>query len=114
VFREDGYINMTKAVKHFPVCKALGIQNPRQAVSKLTADEKGVTTMDTPGGRQQVTTISESGLYSLTFTSRKAEAQQFRKWVTSVVLPSIRSNGGYVNGMECLEGPAKEASVAVT
>jgi prophage antirepressor-like protein len=95
------------------VCKALGLQNPRQAVSRLDEDERGVATMDTPGGRQQVTTINESGLYSLILTSRKAEAKLFKKWVTAVVLPSIRNHGGYVNGMESLEGPAKEASVAV-
>ena len=40
-------------------------------------------------------TVSESGLYSLILTSRKAEAKRFKKWVTSEVLPSIRKTGGY-------------------
>ena len=40
-------------------------------------------------------TVSESGLYSLIFTSRKPEAKRFRKWVTSEVLPEIRKTGGY-------------------
>ena len=44
--------------------------------------------------------ISESGLYALILRSRKPEAQQFRKWVTSVVLPAIRKDGAYVMGEE--------------
>lgn len=86
------------------ICKALGLKNSRQALAKLEADQKGVTTMDTPGGRQQVSIINESGLYSLTLTSRKAEARQFKKWITSVVIPSIRQHGGYINGQEALSG----------
>ena len=39
--------------------------------------------------------VSESGLYALIFTSRKPEARQFRKWVTSVVLPELRQRGSY-------------------
>lgn len=51
--------------------------------------------MDTPGGRQQIVTINESGLYSLILTSRKPEAKRFKKWVTSEVLPSIRKTGQF-------------------
>jgi len=40
-------------------------------------------------------TVNESGVYSLAFTSRKPEAKRFRKWVTSEVLPEIRTTGGY-------------------
>ena len=39
--------------------------------------------------------VSESGLYHLTFTSRKPQAKAFRRWVTGTVLPSIRKTGGY-------------------
>lgn len=39
--------------------------------------------------------INESGLYSLTFASRKPEAKAFKRWVTSEVLPSIRKTGSY-------------------
>lgn len=77
------------------VCRVLGISNNRNAFARLDEDEKGVHTMDTPGGEQQVSIISESGLYALTFTSRKEAAKRFRKWVTSEVLPSIRKTGGY-------------------
>lgn len=51
--------------------------------------------MDTPGGKQDLTTVNESGLYSLILRSRKPEAKAFRRWVTSEVLPSIRKHGMY-------------------
>lgn len=78
------------------VCQALGYTNPRKAVGDhLDDDEKGVTSSDTLGGKQQLTIISESGLYALVLRSRKPEARKFAKWVTSEVLPSIRQTGSY-------------------
>lgn len=61
----------------------------------LDDDEKGVHKVDTLGGTQDMAIINESGLYHAIFQSRKAEAQRFRKWVTSEVLPAIRKTGGY-------------------
>ncbi|NLP55330.1 hypothetical protein HF919_11165 [Acinetobacter baumannii] len=52
----------------------------------------------TLGGEQELLIINESGLYSATLKSRKTEAKQFKKWITSDVLPSIRKNGGYIAG----------------
>lgn len=43
-----------------------------------------------------ITTISESGLYKLILRSDKPEAKAFQDWVTKVVLPAIRKDGGYV------------------
>lgn len=77
------------------VCAALDIANPRQAVSRLDDDEKGVRTVDTLGGPQEAAIINESGLYSLILTSRKEEAKRFKRWVTHEVLPAIRKTGGY-------------------
>ncbi len=57
------------------VCSVLGIGNPRQAMSRLDQDEKGVISTDTPGGEQSMTTISEPGLYSLVLGSRKPAAR---------------------------------------
>lgn len=84
------------------VCKVLDIKNSRDALSGLEGDEKGVAITDTLGGRQQVATINESGLYALIFRSRKDSAKVFRKWITSIVIPSIRKHGGYINGQEAL------------
>jgi anti-repressor protein len=77
------------------VCAVLEIANPRDAMSRLDPDEKGVGSTDTPGGRQEMVTVSESGLYSLVLGSRKPEARAFKKWITSEVIPSIRKTGGY-------------------
>jgi prophage antirepressor-like protein len=77
------------------VCAALGIRNNRDALEGLDDDEKGVATTDTPGGKQNLGVVNESGLYALIFRSRKEEARRFRKWVTSEVLPAIRKRGYY-------------------
>ena len=78
------------------VCDVLDIIKYRDAVSRLDDDERGSAVVDTPGGKQEMTTINESGLYSLIFMSRKPNARKFRKWVTSEVLPDIRKYGMYV------------------
>lgn len=68
----------------------------RTALRKLDEDEKGVDTIHTPGGDQQVTTVSEPGFYSLILKSRKPEAKAIQRWVTHEVLPAIRRTGGYM------------------
>ncbi len=80
------------------VCSVLDIANKSDAITRLDDDEKGVATTDTLGGKQEMTVVSESGLYSLIFTSRKQQAKAFRRWVTSEVLPSIRATGHYDAG----------------
>ena len=77
------------------VCRALEISNNRDALSRLDADEKGVASTDTPGGRQEMAIVSEAGLYSLVLGSRKPEAKQFKRWITHEVIPSIRQHGVY-------------------
>lgn len=77
------------------VCAALGISRTDDGVSRLDDDEKGTGSIRTPGGDQQMTTVNESGLYSLVLGSRKPEAKRFKKWVTSEVLPAIRKTGAY-------------------
>lgn len=95
------------------VCKALGIRNVSDALSRLDDDEKGVGNTDTLGGIQQVATVNESGLYTLIFRSRKEGAKRFKKWVTSHVLPSIRKHGGYINGQEALSAPEQAKTLQV-
>lgn len=78
------------------VCRVLEIEwKGSGTIGPLDEDERGSVTVDTPGGEQQMLTISESGLYALIFRSRKPEAKAFRKWVTSEVLPAIRKTGVY-------------------
>lgn len=63
----------------------------------LDDDEKGMSTIQTLGGSQRVSTVNESGMYALVLRSRKQEAKIFRKWVTSEVLPTIRKTGAYID-----------------
>ena len=79
------------------VCRALDIVNSRDALSRLDDDEKGVGSIDTLGGTQQMTVINEPGLYSLVLGSRKPEAKPFKRWVTHEVLPSIARHGAYID-----------------
>lgn len=77
------------------VCECLELGNPRTSIALLDEDEKGVHTMDTPGGQQEMSIVSEAGLYSLILRSRKPEAKAFKRWITHEVLPSIRRTGQY-------------------
>lgn len=85
------------------VAAVLEYSNPRKALADhVDQEDKGVTKCDTLGGVQELTIINESGLYSLILSSKLPTAKQFKRWVTSEVLPSIRKNGGYIAGQEQL------------
>ena len=86
------------------VCSVLDIGNSRDVMARLDSDEKGVDIIDTPGGKQEVSIINESGLYSVILVSRKPEAKKFKRWVTHEVLPSIRRHGLYATD-ELLANP---------
>lgn len=79
------------------VAAALGYTAVEKAIrTHVDPDCKGVTEMDTPGGKQKVTIINESGLYSLVLSSKLPSAKRFRRWVTTEVLPSIYRHGAYM------------------
>lgn len=79
------------------VALALGYRNPQEAIrTHVDEDDKGVSEILTPGGKQSVPIINESGLYSLVLSSKLPTAKKFRRWVTSEVLPSIRRHGAYM------------------
>lgn len=85
------------------VATALGYSNSRKAIQDhVDEEDKGVTKRDTLGGKQNMTIINESGLYSLILHSKLPSAKKFKHWVTSTVLPSIRKNGGYIQNQENL------------
>jgi prophage antirepressor-like protein len=77
------------------VCEILNQPNISQVVSRLDDDEKDIQFVETPGGQQEMLCVNESGLYCLVLSSRKREAKNFKKWITSEVLPSIRKTGRY-------------------
>ena len=78
------------------VAEILGYSNPRDALSKHVDDEDKATVAIHDGSQNRnLTTINESGLYSLILSSKLPKAKEFKRWVTSEVLPSIRKHGAY-------------------
>lgn len=78
------------------VAAALGYKNSRDAIARhVDEEDKGVVKHDTPSGEQEMVVINESGLYSLVLSSKLPKAREFKRWVTSEVLPSIRKTGSY-------------------
>ena len=87
----------------------------RKALERLDEDEKGVSSIHTPGGGQEMTTVNEPGLYTLVLGSRKAEAKRFKRWVTHEVLPSIRKTGSYAvpGALASLPAPTQDRVTAL-
>lgn len=78
------------------LCKVLDIANPRNVTARIDpAATNTVRLTDGNRGNPNVTVVDESGMYEVIFRSDKAEAVDFRRWVTGTVLPSIRKTGGY-------------------
>lgn len=84
------------------VAEVLGYTNSRKAISDHVDDEdkNTVTIRDGIQGNPNMTIINESGMYSLILSSKMPGTKQFKRWVTSEVLPSIRKHGGYIAGQE--------------
>lgn len=73
----------------------LEIGRVHDAVRGLDEDERGTGTIRTLGGDQEVSVVTEAGMYSLVLRSRKTEAKMFKRWITHEVLPAIRKTGSY-------------------
>ncbi len=85
------------------VARILGYSNYRKAVMiHIDEEDKLRAQIKYANQRREVTLITEAGLYSLIMASKLPRAKKYKRWVTSEVLPSIRKNGGYVIGQECL------------
>lgn len=89
------------------VAEILGYSNTKDAIAahvdtedKTIIQKSDFPTLDIPN--RGMTVINESGLYSLMLSSKLPQAKQFKHWVTSEVLPSIRKHGGYIAGQETL------------
>lgn len=84
------------------VAKALGYNNPRDAVSRHC---KGVVKHDTPtsSGVQLMSYINEGDLYRLIMKSKLPSAEKFEAWVMDEVLPTIRKTGSYQKPMTIAE-----------
>ena len=92
------------------VAEALGYNNPLKAIrDHVDNEDKGLNESFTPGGKQKVLIINESGLYSLILSSKLEQAKAFKRWVTSEVLPAIRKTGRYELGPKELQVLATKA-----
>lgn len=99
------------------VCDALGLTNNRMSLNVLEKSEKGVSSIYTPGGAQEVLTISESGMYTLVLRCRDAVKvgtmpHSFKNWVTQTVLPSLRKTGSYTGSHKILDDLAASNTIA--
>lgn len=84
------------------VCDILGLA-PRVVKQRLEDDVCSTYPIqDSLGRTQQATFVNEDGLYDVILDSRKPEAKEFRKWITSEVIPSIRKYGAYMT-LETIE-----------
>lgn len=81
------------------VAKALGYKRPKDAVSAHCKGAVKRRTL-TNGGEQEMNFIPEGDIYRLASRSELPGADQFERWIFDEVLPSIRKNGGYINGQE--------------
>jgi len=82
------------------VAMVLGYKNSRDALYRHVDDDDKLDSVafhDAIGRERNTTIINESGLYSLILSSKLPQAKDFKRWVTSVVLPQIRKTGGYIN-----------------
>lgn len=78
------------------IAEKLGYTNPQKALrDHVDSEDKGVNEMVTPGGNQPIVVINESGMYSLIIKSKLPKAKEFKRWVTSEILPSLRKTGNY-------------------
>lgn len=99
------------------VCNLIDLGNPSRTAARLDDDEKMTLTLSNShsgqrGGAQKLLLINEPGLYHLLLTSDKPEAKPFRHWIMFEVLPSIRRNGGYIMGQDCMDAGALSDAAA--
>ena len=78
------------------LAKGLGYRDAHNMARLLDDDEKDTQIVSTPGGKQEMLIITESGFYHAALKARSRRSKAFRKWVTGVILPQIRKTGGFI------------------
>ena len=96
------------------LCRVLALPNAAMVARRIDDDAKGVSQIDTPGGAQQMTVVSEAGMYEVVIRSDKPEAVNFRRWITTDVLPTIRKTGIYSTAPELSEDEIVHQALAIT
>ena len=96
------------------VAEKLGYSNTRDAlVRHVDIDDKADVVFHDGRQRRNMVSINESGLYSLILSSKLPQAKEFKKWITTEVLPSIRKNGGYIKNQEKMSNEEILANVVL-
>lgn len=101
IFRYEGADVRTIVIDGEPwfvaadVARVLGYRMASDFTRRLDDDEKGTHSARTPGGMQDVSIISESGLYIAVIGSQTETARDFKRWITREVIPAIRKTGMY-------------------
>ena len=96
------------------ICRALGIRDTQGALRCMDDDEKCNALIRTPGGKREMLTVNESGLFNLILGSRKPEAKQFKRWIIHEVIPAITKIGAHsVKPMSAAEIMCEEAKILV-
>ena len=96
------------------VAEKLGYSNTRDAlVRHVDIDDKADVVFHDGRQRRSMVSINESGLYSLILSSKLPQAKEFKKWITTEVLPSIRKNGGYIKNQEKMSNEEILANVVL-
>jgi prophage antirepressor-like protein len=112
----DVQVVMINGEPHFvvaDVCHVLTLTNSTKAMYGLDDDEYLTLPVVRAGQQRTVNVVNESGLYALIFQSRKPIAKQFRRWVTSEVIPAIRKTGSYTAPSAPQPAPAEDLAYSM-
>lgn len=86
------------------LCRALELKDIPSTSRKIDIEDKQLLPTLNSGGMQNITFVTESGMYTVILRSDSPLAKPMQKWVTSEVLPAIRKHGGYINERAFAEG----------
>jgi len=97
------------------VARILGYRDAEKMTRRLATEDRGTRSVGTPGGEQQMTVVTEAGLYLAIFGSQVEGADRFKRWVAGEVLPAIRKTGSYQapSGPELLARAVIEAQAMI-
>lgn len=86
------------------VAEMLGYQNGSRDINRhVDEEDRNMITVNDGRQNRDVIVINESGLYSLILSSKLPQAKEFKRWVTSVILPALRRTGSYIAGEERMD-----------
>ena len=81
------------------VCKGCGLSQPNKTAAAIKAEFEGAENfsypLQTAGGVQSLTMITEPQLYFVAMRGRSQVAHEFRQWICNEVIPQLRKHGSY-------------------